>query len=135
GAAVLLEGELDIRRGDRRAIMELDARAELEGGRLVIRGDLVGLGQARSKGLTWQVLDQGIVQGVGEVVGRNLGRILLRIEPGRRDGGVPSVDDTSLWLAAGDTRRGGCGLCSSRSWRGGWDRLLALQRYLGGRCG
>src|SRR5438105_15295829 len=57
------------------------------------------------------MLDQRVVQRVGEVVWRDLRRILLRIEPRRGNGRVPDVVELALWLGAG---RRGCGSWLSR---------------------
>ena len=59
--------------------MELDPLAQLEGRGLIVWGDVVRLGQAGRELLAWHVLDHRVVQGVIEVVGGDLGRVLLGI--------------------------------------------------------
>ena len=115
--AVVLVAELDVLRGDRVAVVELDPLAQGEGGALGVRGHREVLGQGQMVvELGALVLDEGVVEGREEVVGRGGAVVLLGIQPARREAGVPRQDELALGRGPGrgrerDDRR--------RRWRSG----------------
>ena len=94
GASVAFKAELHVLDRDRLTVVKLDPRPEPEGGALRVRGKFVTLGQARViKQRLTVVLDQGIVEGIQEVVGRRCPVMLLRVEPLGRHIRMPGQDD------------------------------------------
>ncbi len=97
GAAVILVAELHVFGRDRLAVVELGALAQPEGRAHGILGELVALRQRRMVvELRAGIFDQGVVQGMEEVVRRRRAVMLLRVEPTRRHGGVPGHDHLAL---------------------------------------
>src|SRR5205814_6648760 len=97
GAAVVLVAELDVLRGDRVAVVELDPLAQRERGALGIRRDRELLGEREMiVELRALVLDEGVVQRREEVVRRRGTVVLLGIQPAGRETGVPREDDLAL---------------------------------------
>ena len=93
GAPVIFKAELHVLNRDRLTVVELDPWPEPEGGALGVRSKLVTLGQARViKQRLAVVLDQGIVEGIQEVIGRRRPVMLLRVEPLGRHIRMPGQD-------------------------------------------
>ena len=87
---VMLVAPGDIGRSDRGAVMKLEPRAEPEYGALRVFGELEMLGERQVIELfVIKVLDQRVLHDVEEIVGRGAADMLLRVEPARRDVGVP----------------------------------------------
>jgi hypothetical protein len=90
GAVVVLIAPLDIVRRDRGAILALQPEAQTECRALRVFGELEALGQRQMVvELLAKVLDQGIVHHIEEIVRRRSTVMPLRVEPTRRDVGVP----------------------------------------------
>ena len=71
--------------------MELGFRTEPEGGALGVFGELVALCEGEViKALVAEVFDQPVMQRHQEIIGARGAIMLLRIEPPRRNVGVPS---------------------------------------------
>ena len=103
----MLVAPFDVRRRDRRAVMELDARPQPERRALGVLGELEAFGERRMVvELVAEVLDQAVVQRHQEIVGTGGAVVLLRIEPARRDVGVPGQHQLALWDDC--RRRGRC---------------------------
>ena len=102
GAAVVLVAELHVLRSDWVAVVELDALAQGERGALGVGGDRGVLGQRRvvveRRAL---ILDERVVDRGEEVVRGGGSVVLLRIEPARRESGVPREDQLALGRGAG----------------------------------
>ena len=93
----MLVAPLDVRRRDRRPVMELRARAQPERGALRVLGELEAFGERRMiVELVAEILDQAVVHRHQEVVGAGGAVVLLRIEPARRDVGVPGQRQLAL---------------------------------------
>jgi hypothetical protein len=89
--------------------MELGARTQPERGTLGVLGELEPFGESRMVvERVAVVLDQAIVQRHQEVVGGGGAVVLLRIEPARRDVGVPGERQLAL-------RHHGAALVATRS--------------------
>jgi hypothetical protein len=94
GTPVVFKAELHVLGGDWLTVVELDPWPEPEGRTRRVRGKFVTLGQARViKQRFTVVLDQGIVEGIQEVVGRRRPVMLLRIEPLGCHIRMPGQDD------------------------------------------
>ena len=89
-AVIVLITPFDVLRSDRRAVVKLDPPTQLEGGALGVFGKLKMLSKRQViVQLLAKVLDQRILQHVEEIVSRGTAIVLLRVEPARRNVGVP----------------------------------------------
>ena len=93
GAAVAVERELHVLRGDRLPVVEAGAAAEDELVRERVLRDGPGLGEARRQELARHGLGEGIVQRVVDHVRRDDPRRLRGIEPGRSEHDVHAPRD------------------------------------------
>ena len=94
-----LEAELHIIGGERVAVVELDALAQLELVDALIGAHRPRLGQARRHQIAWHRLHERVVQRVEDPERRDeAGGRLARVEPGRRQGHVERPAHLALGL-------------------------------------
>jgi hypothetical protein len=105
GATIALEGELDVFRRQRIAVVELHARAQDELVHQAILRDRPGLGQAPGLRLARHGLHEGVVQRVQDQERRDETRCLGRIEEGRRQREVDGPGHLSRGRVGGPSLR------------------------------
>jgi hypothetical protein len=88
---IMLVAPFDIRGRDRCAVVKLETRAEPEGCTLGVLGEIEVLGERQVIKLpVVKVLDQCVVHRVEKIVRRGTAVMLQRVEPARRNVGVPA---------------------------------------------
>jgi hypothetical protein len=90
GAAIVLVAPFDVIRRYRVAIVKFDPAAQPKGGAFCVFSEFEALRQRRMVVVSFtKVLDQRVLQRHQEIVRAGRAVMLLRVEPARRDVGVP----------------------------------------------
>ena len=88
--AIVLIAPFDILRRHRGAVVKFDTWPQVKRRALRVLGEIEFVGERQMiPFLLAEVLDQPVMQGIEEVVGGRGAVVLLRVEPARRDVGVP----------------------------------------------
>ena len=106
GATVVLIAPFDVRRRDRRTVVELCAWPQRKGRALGVLGELVAIGECRMVvEFVTEVLDQAVVQCHQEIVRAGSAVVLLWIQPACRYISVPGENHLSRRLNLSDRLR------------------------------